>query len=90
MKFEGNLGVKKEYVIDLEYEAGYRSLYLNNLYQMFPTEDRTILELNLTNMFNYINILNRDEFNKETFKERCINYIKNAEFFTDLDYDIVI
>lgn len=48
----------------LEYEAGYRSLYYNEIYEMYP-DNEVIMELNLMNMTNYMHIKSDDNFIEE-------------------------
>lgn len=38
---------------EAEFEAGYRSVKYNAMFQLFPEGDRTILDMNLRNMLNY-------------------------------------
>lgn len=67
-------------IINLEYEAGYRSLYYSLLYNMFPENDRTILDCNLTNMANYLTIENRAELKKPYEKDGKIDPAKKDKF----------
>lgn len=57
---------------DIEYEAGWRAIVTDNLYQMF--EPRISLELNIMNMFNY------DKRNLDKEKQEAF-----AEIFDDMD-----
>ena len=84
----------KSYTIDIEYEAGYRSLMYSNLYNLYAPDDRTVLELNLSNMLNYITILNKESFDgcdPEVFKRRLKEWKKTTDSFEDIsDYMTVI
>lgn len=48
----------------LEYEAGYRSLYFNEIYEMFE-DNSQILRMNLMNMMHYMKVKSSDEFIEE-------------------------
>lgn len=82
------------YTIDIEYEAGYRSLMYSSQYNMYSPTDRTILELNLSNMLHYITILNRESFegcDPEVFKRRVKEWKETTESFEDIsDYMTVV
>lgn len=74
---------------DLEYEAGYRSLYYNLIYGMFDPADRTVIETNLINMLNYFYIENQtdiiknymkgDQWIDEPCKEACERELKDRK-----------
>ena len=79
--------------IDLEYEAGYRSLRTSKAYGLFPEGDRTVLELNLSNMLNYIDILNRKDFegcDPEVFKRRIEEWKHSTGYDEISDYMTVV
>ena len=84
----------KTYTIDIEYEAGYRSLKYARLYNMFPENDRTVLEINLINMMNYITIINEKDFvgcDPEVWKRRIKEWPKGIRTFDEIsDYMTVI
>ena len=61
--FDGHLRSNSKY---LEYEAGYRSLYYNEIYEMGPKE--LYFQGNLKNMLNYCTVDGMDEFIKELKK----------------------
>lgn len=48
----------------LEYEAGYRSLYFNEIYEMFE-DNSQILRMNLMNMMHYMKVKSSEEFIEE-------------------------
>lgn len=50
-----------------EYEAGYRSLYYNQIYEMFP-DNSAILKLNVANMTHYMEPRDKDELRRR-YKE---------------------
>ena len=80
-------------VRDMEYEAGWRSLETAHIYNMFPEGDRTVLEMNLTNMLHYLDIQNIEEFKgkQQLFKDRQAAWIKSVKKFSDIhDYKVVI
>lgn len=49
----------------MEFEAGYRSLYYNKIYEMYPEDDKTIWDLNMNNMLNYVTFKGHEDFLKE-------------------------
>ena len=52
----------------MEFEAGYRSLYYNKIYEMYPEDDKTIWDLNMHNMLNYVTFKGHEEFQEELRK----------------------
>ena len=52
----------------MEFEAGYRSLYYNKIYEMYPEDDKTIWDLNMCNMLNYVSFKGHEEFIEELRK----------------------
>lgn len=77
----------------LEYEAGWRSLYYNDIYGLFPEGDRTVLEVNLRNMQHYCVIENILDFdgNNEQIARRIDEWIKTTEKFSSVaGFQIVI
>jgi hypothetical protein len=84
----------QDFTIDFEYEAGYRSLKYARLYNMFPENDRTVLDLNLVNMLNYLTILNSDDFDgcdPEVWKRRIKEWPKTIRSFDEIsDYMTVV
>lgn len=83
----------KSYVVDLEYEAGYRSLTYARQYSLFAPDDRTVEELNLSNMLNYIMILNKHDFdgcNPKVYKRRIEEWKHTTSFKDIADYMTVI
>jgi len=76
----------------LEYEAGWRSLYYSDIYNLFPEGDRTVLETNLTNIRHYCQIVNLMDFeDEETIKKRIIEWTKTTEKFSSTaEFKIVI
>lgn len=84
----------QDFTIDFEYEAGYRSLKYSRLYNMFPENDRTVLDLNLKNMLNYLTILNSDDFDgcdPEVWKRRIKEWHKTIHSFDEIsDYMTVV
>lgn len=52
-------------IIDLEYEAGYRSIKTAEEYGLFGENDRTVLINNLTNMSHYLTFNNLEKHTKK-------------------------
>ena len=84
----------RDFTVDFEYEAGYRSLKYARLYNMFPENDRTVLDLNLVNMLNYLTILNSNDFegcDPEVWKRRVKEWPKTIRSFDEIsDYMTVV
>ena len=81
------------YTVDIEYEAGYRSLLYSKQYGLFAEGDRTVTELNLENMLNYIEILNGKDFENcdpAVYKRRLEEWKHETEFEEISDYMTVI
>lgn len=76
----------------LEYEAGWRSLYYSDIYNLFPEGDRTVLETNLINIKNYCQIVNLMDFeDEETIRKRLNEWVKTTEKFNSTaEFKIVI
>lgn len=83
----------KSETVHIEYEAGYRSLIMNRMYELFPINNRTILDLNLNNMIHYIKIKNASEFKDkcDLFKERIKKWKETVEKWSEIKtYEIII
>lgn len=84
----------QDYTVDFEYEAGYRSLMYSRLYNLFPSNNRTVLEMNLKNMLNYITILNREDFegcDPKVWSRRIDEWPSSIQSFDEIsDYMTVV
>lgn len=92
--FTNESGFSSNMIGDLEYEAGYRSLITNRMFNLFPEGDRTVLENNLLNMSHYVIITNRQELNDMSEKEvlkRIKAWAKTCPNFTSIsNFEITI
>ena len=61
----------------IEYEAGWRSLYSNRLYEMFE-DDSLIFKMNLQNMLHYTKFNASEEFRKDLKAAKTPEELKKA------------
>lgn len=64
MEHARNSGHHRSNTKYLEYEAGYRSLYFNEVYEMFE-DNSQIMRMNLMNMMHYMSVKTEDSFIEE-------------------------
>lgn len=75
----------KPYIKYLEYEAGWRSLYYSDIYNLYPDGDRTVLETNLRNMIHYCEIVNILDFNdQDQVNRRVDEWVRTTEKFNSI------
>lgn len=77
-------------IIDLEYEAGYRSIKTAEEYGLFGENDRTVLVNNLTNMTHYLKFNNIEKYAKKdgtlkkSGKKAMDKWMDNIKDFTEI------